>query len=97
MTTIDPPLSAALSTDCFFLREQLTEEQLGVLRTTRAFVDVAVDQHLLGAPRAAVAADPPDGREAVRQAARELPADPGASPTRSRASRSSTTRARRAR
>jgi hypothetical protein len=39
VTTIDPPLSAALSTDYFFLREQLTEEQLGVLRTTRAFVD----------------------------------------------------------
>jgi glutaryl-CoA dehydrogenase len=39
MTTIDPPLSAALSTDYFFLREQLTDEQLGVLRRVRAFVD----------------------------------------------------------
>jgi glutaryl-CoA dehydrogenase len=39
MTTIEPPLSAALSTDYFFLREQLTDEQLGVLQRVRRFVD----------------------------------------------------------
>jgi alkylation response protein AidB-like acyl-CoA dehydrogenase len=42
MTTVDPPLSAALSTDYFFLREQLTGEQLDALRRTRAFVDAEV-------------------------------------------------------
>src|ERR1700760_2069240 len=42
-TTPVPPLfenlGHALSTDYFFLREQLTEDQLAVLRRVRAFVD----------------------------------------------------------
>ena len=44
METLDVPplfedLGHALATDYFFLREQLTDEQLGVLRRVRAFVD----------------------------------------------------------
>jgi glutaryl-CoA dehydrogenase len=44
MHTLDVPplfedLGHALATDYFFLREQLTDEQLGVLRTVRQFVD----------------------------------------------------------
>ena len=42
-TSPTPPLfenlGHALSTDYFFLREQLTEEELKVLRRVRAFVD----------------------------------------------------------
>jgi glutaryl-CoA dehydrogenase len=44
MDTLDIPplfedLGHALATDYFFVREQLTDEQLGVLRRVRAFVD----------------------------------------------------------
>ena len=44
METLEVPplfedLGHALATDYFFLREQLTDEQLGVLRRVRAFVD----------------------------------------------------------
>ena len=39
MLTQSPDLGQALSTDYFFLREQLTGEQLALLRRVRAFVD----------------------------------------------------------
>jgi glutaryl-CoA dehydrogenase len=39
MLTLFSDLGHALSTDYFFLREQLTEDQLAVLRRVRAFVD----------------------------------------------------------
>ena len=38
-TTADPRLGHALATDYFFLREQLTDRQLDVLRRVREFVD----------------------------------------------------------
>jgi hypothetical protein len=45
MTTSAPKLTDRLAdaraTDYFFLREQLTDEQLGALRRVRAFVDAA--------------------------------------------------------
>ena len=43
MSTIAPPLTdhlgQARATDYFFLREQLSEQQLAALRRVRAFVD----------------------------------------------------------